>query len=100
MGVTDDRSDPRLRNIEPSGMQEAYLVLSDEELAKGFVRPVRRSYIHSRGKSCGVVTRMGEKLCETYARQPSFYSATFCVACGDHFPVDQFDWVDGGVVGS
>ena len=26
------------------GQQKAYVVLSDEERAKGFVRPVRRSY--------------------------------------------------------
>lgn len=29
------------------GMQASYLVLSDEERAKGFVRPVRRSYRHA-----------------------------------------------------
>jgi hypothetical protein len=32
--------------IGPDGMQKNYLVLSDEERAKGFVRPVRRSYRH------------------------------------------------------
>lgn len=32
--------------IGPDGMQRDYLVLSDEERAKGFVRPVRRSYVH------------------------------------------------------
>lgn len=49
MGVTDDRNDPRLGygvDEEPRGMNEVYLVLSDEERAKGFVRPVRRSYVH------------------------------------------------------
>lgn len=34
--------------IEPStGMQKDYVVLTAEERAKGFVRPVRRSYIHT-----------------------------------------------------
>jgi hypothetical protein len=32
--------------ILPSGQQREYLVLSDEERAKGFVRPVRRAYKH------------------------------------------------------
>lgn len=33
--------------IDPAtGMQKAYVVLSQEERAKGFVRPVRRSYRH------------------------------------------------------
>ena len=45
--MTVDRDDPNLRKIIESGprkgQQEAYLVLSDEERAKGFVRPVRRS---------------------------------------------------------
>ena len=40
--VTDDH-----REINPAtGMQKGYVVLSAEERAKGFVRPVRRSYIH------------------------------------------------------
>ena len=26
---------------------------------------------------------------ETYARDPAFYSGTFCVACGNHFPVGE-----------
>ena len=46
MSTTNDPNDPRLRNIGPDGMQESYLVLSEEERARGFVRPVRRSYRH------------------------------------------------------
>jgi hypothetical protein len=84
MGTTDDRSDPRLRNIGPDGMQETYLVLSEAERAQGFVRPVRRSYKHV---TCGVVTTMGQAIAETYARDPAFYGGTFCVGCGAHFPV-------------
>lgn len=89
-GVTDDRNDPGLKKIDPdTNMQEKYLVLSDEELAKGFVRPVRIKYVHT---TCGVVTVMGLQLAETYARDPKFYSGTYCVGCRDHFPVDQFFW--------
>lgn len=98
MGITDDRNDPGLKNIQPSGMQEKYLVLSDEERGKGFVRPVRTSYLHER---CGAVTTMGLALAETYARDPKFYGGTYCSTCHAHFPVGEegeFVWV--GVVGA
>lgn len=93
---TTDRTDPRLGKIRPDGQQEAYLVLSAEERAKGFVRPVRRSYRHEK---CGSVTSMGQSIAETYARNPSYYGGTFCVHCRAHFPVGkdgEFTWVDGG----
>jgi hypothetical protein len=89
--VTEDH-----REIQPSGMQKDYVVLSVEERAKGFVRPVRRSYKHLK---CGATTTMGQALAETYARDPKFYGATFCATCGSHFPVGengQFVWVDSG----
>lgn len=72
-----------------TGMQKDYVVLSPEERAKGFVRPVRRSYRHL---PCGAVTTMGIALAETYARDPGFYSGTMCVTCHAHFPLDQFVW--------
>ena len=84
---------PEHRNIEPdTGMQKGYVVLADEERAKGFVRPVRTGYKHLK---CGGVTRMGQALAETYARQPDFYSGTFCANCRAHFPVGadgEFVW--------
>lgn len=46
VGTTDDRGDPGLRRVGPDGMQETYLVLSEAEHARGFVRPVRTSYRH------------------------------------------------------
>lgn len=49
MSLTSDPKDPRLSHgvdKEPRGMAEVYLVLSEDERAKGFVRPVRRSYRH------------------------------------------------------
>lgn len=48
-GHTTDRDDPRLghgSDAEPIEQHDVYLVLSDEERARGFVRPVRRSYVH------------------------------------------------------
>lgn len=88
-GTTNDRNDPGLHKIGPDGMQETYLVLSDEERAKGFIRPVRTSYVHTK---CGAVTTMGLAIAETYARDPKFYGGTFCVTCGDHFKVAEFTW--------
>jgi hypothetical protein len=104
MGLTTDPQDPGLRKHRADGQQDVYLVLSDEERARGFVRPVRRAYKHLK---CGTVTTMGLALCETYARDPKFYSGTFCVGCGKHFPlkdgdgIPNFTWEpDGEPVGS
>lgn len=72
--------------LGPTGQHKAYWVLSESERAKGFLRPVRRTYVHGR---CGAATTMGTALAETYARDPGFYGATFCVACGNHFPVGE-----------
>lgn len=104
MSLTNDPHDPRLRQLRPDGQQETYLVLSDAERARGFVRPVRQSYRHL---ACGSVTTMGLAIAETYARRPDFYGGTFCVACGEHFPLRRADgspafvWEpDGSPVGS
>jgi len=93
-GTTTNRHDGCIHEIMPNGQQKCYLVLSEEERAKGFVRPVRQSYRHV---SCGTVTRMGLVIAETYARDPKFYGGTFCVGCGAHFDlvkdgVRQFIW--------
>lgn len=83
------------------GQQRDYVVLSESERAKGFVRPYRDSYRHER---CGAVTSMGRALSETYARDPDFYSGTFCATCRGHFPVGEdgeFTWtLDGKKVGT
>lgn len=80
---------PDHRELLPSGQQKDYVVLCPTERAKGFMRPVRRSYRH---KVCHSVTTMGIALAETYARDPAFYSGTFCCSCAAHFPLDQFVW--------
>lgn len=127
------------RDIDPAtGQQKGYVVLTPEERAKGFVRPVRRSYTHvgirpkyplrdltddekaryaDEGftmfetypesehpktgrfwtaaelyRRCGLSTTMGLALAETYARDPKFYGGTFCAACRQHFPVEEFRW--------
>ena len=146
MTLVTDRKDLDT-TLKSDGQQTDYLVLSEEERAKGFVRPVRTSYKHvgiagpvhplrdlseeeqvrykhsgyvkfeiyptnqyptigrywtqeqfdKVGKGCGVVTKMGQALAETYSRNPRFYGSTFCVGCGTHLPVGdegEFVWQD------
>ena len=137
MTLKTERGDVDTR-LGKDGMQREYLILSDEERAKGFVRPVRLSYTHvgipgpkhplldltaeqaeqykgvgyvkyeaypqpadSLGrywkqdqldaidKGCGGSTKMDQKIAETYARDPTFYGATFCATCGKHLPVGE-----------
>jgi len=91
--VTDNH-----RELKENGQQKGYVVLCPEERAKGYVRPYRERYKHIK---CGTVTQMGPAIAETYARDPKFYSGTFCVGCGKHFPLSEFVW-DGTdeIVGS
>lgn len=150
MSLTTDPNDPRLkRGVDnaPTPQNDVYLVLSDAERGKGFVRPFRDAYRHvgkqpkyptrpltaeeieQHGKygyvvfetypeselpmtgrfwtradldikGCGTVTTMGRALAETYARDPGFYGATYCCHCGMHRGVEEFEWLDGSVVGS
>ncbi len=49
------------------------------------------------GKGCKKITTMGRTIAETYARDPFFYSGTFCCHCGAHFPVGEngeFTWYE------
>lgn len=91
MSLTTDRNDPLLKEGQKNetGQHSIYLVLSDEERAKGFIRPVRKTYVHT---VCGTATTMGLALAETYARDPKFYGRTFCVGCNKHISVDEFVW--------
>lgn len=100
------------------GQHGSYVVLCKEERKKGLTRPYRDSYRHAgcleqlvddAGKDthqvrlggCGAVTTMSRALGETYARDPSFYGATFCIRCNTHLPVSEFVWtVDGQQVGT
>lgn len=90
--LTTDPTDPRLgRGVDdkPGPQSEAYLILSNEEIAKGFIRPVRLRYIHL---TCGAETTMSQKIAETYARKPTFYGSTYCIRCKKHLPVADFKW--------
>lgn len=140
--LTTNPNDPRLghgSDSEPNPQNQAYLVLSEEERQRGFVRPVRHSYRHVgkapkyplrdltdeekerygdygyvkfevypedklpqtgrfwtqkelSNKGCNTITTMGQAIAETYARNPHFYGATYCVHCQMHLPVDEFVW--------
>lgn len=48
MGLTTDPNDPCLKNGQKeTGQNTCYLVLSEEERAKGFIRPYRDAYVHA-----------------------------------------------------
>jgi hypothetical protein len=95
--MTTNPNDPKLQQVLPNGQKAEYLVLPERERAKGFVRPVRRSYLHER---CGRITTMGLPIAETIACNPGFYGSAFCCHCGAHYPLvgedgrRQFAWVD------
>jgi hypothetical protein len=85
---------PDHREVRPDGLQKGYVVLSESERQRGFVRPFRDAYRHVK---CGKITTMGRSIAETYARDPSFYDGTFCSTCRAHFPVGangEFTWYE------
>jgi hypothetical protein len=89
MKTTTDPNDPGINKPTKTGQNESYLVLSEEERSKGWLRPYRDIYVH---KTCGAPTIMARDIAETYARDPGFYGRTFCVRCGAHLPVSEFFW--------
>jgi hypothetical protein len=89
--VPDDNSHMTDRG---DGQQVDYVVLSANERSKGFVRPYRDAYRHLK---CGKITTMARSIAETYARDPHFYTGTFCTTCGAHFPIGEigeFVWYE------
>ena len=103
--VTDDLNSPELpelsyRNIPdpvPTPQQRVYAVLSANERAKPFVRPLRDTYIHAgRRGGCGRKTVIrSREIIETLARDPTFYSGGYCIHCCMHRPNTEFEWLDG-----
>lgn len=95
MPTTSDPHDPRLTHgadEEPVPQAQAYLVLTEEERHKQYVRPLRRTYRHL---VCGTTTTMAVAIAETYSRKPDFYGATYCAHCQKHRPVGpdgEFVW--------
>ena len=100
MSLTTNKNDPDLghgADKEKVPQEKKYLILSQDERAKGFVRQVRTTYTHN---VCGTETKMNIEIAETYARDPKFYGATYCLHCSKHLPVSEFKWFNGETVGS
>jgi len=90
--TTTDRNDPRLHygyDTKPTPQHDIYYVLSEEELKKRFVLPVRQVYIH---KTCGTKTKMSLDLAESYAAAPHRYGSSYCLHCQMHRPHAEFVW--------
>lgn len=72
MSVTTDPNDPRLghgADEKQIGQNEVYLVLSEEERTKGFVRPLRYSYTHVGLRPKYTLRDLTEKERELYASE-------------------------------
>lgn len=65
MPLTDNPDDPRIvrggYDTKPILQHEVYLVLSKEERTKGFIRPLRLSYVHVGRSICGDTSVVLEK---------------------------------------
>jgi hypothetical protein len=91
---------PEHLEINPrTGQQKDYVVLSQEERAKGFVRPVRRSYIH-RGKT--PPSNLRDLTDEEKERQSAYnyvkyeeYGVDKAPAVGRYWTQEQLDSVKG-----
>jgi len=93
----EDASVPNFEK-RPDGQYVDHWVLCEEEIARGFVRPLRKTYIHEK---CSSITTIPAPIAATYARNPQYYGSTFCCACGDYFLVAEFLWFGTNVrVGS
>ena len=97
MSIVTDPADPRIKrgpaDEKPVPQNEVYLAMSEDDLAKGYLKPYRRSYKHG---VCGQVTSMPEQCARTYAANPWFYSGTYCYACQKHRPLGEFTWMPDG----
>lgn len=71
------------------GQYENYPTIDEGD----FEQPVRDTYLH---KECGKTTTMTGDLPESVARNPSYYSKTFCTHCGKHVPVNEVLWEEDG----
>lgn len=57
----------------------------------------KQAQLDAVGHGCRTVTTMNAAIAETYARQPTFYGATYCCGCRRHLPVGphgEFTWVE------
>jgi hypothetical protein len=71
------------------GQYENYPTIDSGE----FEQPVRDTYIHG---ECGTATTMRGDLPESVARDPEYYTKTFCAGCNKHVPVSEVRWESDG----
>ena len=74
------------------GVQKVYNDIIARWWVTGEIDPKDMSKHGRTGNACGALTSMGQALSETYAGDPKFYGATFCVGCNKHLPVAEFVW--------
>lgn len=102
MSLTTDPKHPALGHgvdTKPVPQHETYLVLSDEERAKGFVRPVRRAYVHV-GRP-GPKYALRDLTADERREHPSYakyetYPASSAPLVGRFWTQAQLDAVDKG----
>jgi len=100
MSLTTDKNDPNLNKIKSSGQQESYLILSDEERAKGFVRPVRTAYVHTGIKIIGEISILSKKDKERYKKWNYYayeeYPVTESPLVGRHMTEADYNTIKNG----
>lgn len=69
----------------PDGQYENHPTIEDGE----YVQEVRRRYVHD---LCGSVTIMPQEIAESVARDPEWYSKTFCASCGQYVTTSDVAW--------
>lgn len=103
MTVTTDREHPGInkpKGGDPMAQNEAYIVLSEEERAKGFVRPLRDSYIHV--GPCGPLHELRDLTPEQFERYSDYGYVKFekypddVPSLGQFWTQEQLDAVDKG----
>ena len=78
---------------QPDGQYENHPTIDDGD----FVQDVHQKYVHTDDDNgCGKSTVMSLDIAESVARDPYYYTKTFCAGCGDYFPTDEFTWKDDG----
>lgn len=71
------------------GQYENYPTVDEGE----FEQEPRDSYVHG---ECGTVTTMRGDLPESVARDPEYYTKTYCAGCQEHVPVEEVHWEEDG----
>lgn len=57
-----------------------------------FQQSVHYSYRHT---ECGSRTSMSDDIARSVARDPDYYSKTFCASCEEYVDTDEIEWLDG-----